>query len=414
MPSKALATVALLALLAGCAPRATVSRYNLEHVYDAKAPVALTHRILDGNQFARFYLAFQFRNLAPGATAEVVAQRYQASYTLTSGYTSQDALQRDTLDLQRLMSDGPRHTLAFNIKKPDNLPTGLMVVTLTDKTTGGSIFFDIPVGFNALPVTGRFLLFNRQGTRPVYAPYMREGDTVSIRSLTVQSQPLFMRHYATPALPAAPPMSVSVYIQNSAVGPTHTYPITQNNIVVFSQPGYYFFTDDTVANQGFGMLVEPARYPRLTKAPELVPPLTYITTRAERARLLQSPNPKLALDNFWLDISSNKDYARRLIKGYYEFVEEANQYFADYREGWKTDRGMVFIIFGRPTEVIRDDGTETWWYEERQINPEIRFVFERRKATQGAQTWELRRNADYDRFWYATVDQWRKGNVRRN
>ena len=145
-----------------------------------------------------------------------------------------------------------------------------------------------------------------------------------------------------------------------------------------------------------------------------MPPLTYITTRAERARLQQAENPKLALDNFWLDIANSKDYARRLIKGYYEYVEEANQYFADYRQGWKTDRGMVFIIFGRPSEVIRDANTETWWYEERQMNPEIRFTFERRKAAQGAQTWDLRRSADYDRYWYATVDQWRKGNVKRN
>jgi len=38
---------------------------------------------------------------------------------------------------------------------------------------------------------------------------------------------------------------------------------------------------------------------------------------------------------------------------YYSRVEYANQHFKAYREGWKTDMGMVFIIFGPPSNVDR-------------------------------------------------------------
>jgi GWxTD domain-containing protein len=138
-----------------------------------------------------------------------------------------------------------------------------------------------------------------------------------------------------------------------------------------------------------------------------------MTTRAERAKFAASPVQKFALDQFWLDLAGNRDFARRVIKAYYENVEYANEWFSDYREGWKSDRGMVLIIFGKPNFVQRTGFTEAWFYDEKAGTPALRFSFDRKQGSLGQTIWELRRTEDYSNYWYITVDQWRKGIVRR-
>ena len=240
------------------------------------------------------------------------------------------------------------------------------------------------------------------------------GDTLLLKSLTREGKMLFMRHYPQPFQAALPPMSIVSSGSSAFAGirPAYTYQIRQTNLVTFQQEGYYHFSEDTISDLGIGVLVRPNQFPALTRAPELVDPLIYITTRAERSKLAQG-NQKEALDKFWLDISNNPDYGRRIIKSYYENVEGANRLFSDFREGWKTDRGMIYIIFGRPTEVLRDKSVEVWQYEERQGQPEIRFLFDRKPGFLGQPMLEARRLADYDRYWYAVVDQWRRGIARR-
>ncbi|RPI03545.1 MAG: GWxTD domain-containing protein [Calditrichaeota bacterium] len=60
---------------------------------------------------------------------------------------------------------------------------------------------------------------------------------------------------------------------------------------------------------------------------------------------------------FWAkrDPSPGTDY-NEAMESYYTLVNVANGTFGVMgREGWKTDRGMVFIILGPPDEIIRND-----------------------------------------------------------
>jgi GWxTD domain-containing protein len=65
------------------------------------------------------------------------------------------------------------------------------------------------------------------------------------------------------------------------------------------------------------------------------------------------------------------------LEQYYSRVAYANKNFSNYTEGWKSDRGMVYIILGHPNNVDRypfetnSKPYEVWYYNE--IN--YRFVF---------------------------------------
>lgn len=59
-------------------------------------------------------------------------------------------------------------------------------------------------------------------------------------------------------------------------------------------------------------------------------------------------------EEFWKKRDPNPDTKRNeYMEEYYSRVEYANQHFAHYIEGWRTDMGMVFILFGSPNNVER-------------------------------------------------------------
>ena len=93
-----------------------------------------------------------------------------------------------------------------------------------------------------------------------------------------------------------------------------------------------------------------------------------------------APEDKRRMFNeFWKkrDPTPKTDY-NELMEEYYSRVDYANKNFGHYMEGWKTDRGMVYIIFGIPNNIERHPFDmdakpyEVWTYYE--INREFTFV----------------------------------------
>lgn len=59
-------------------------------------------------------------------------------------------------------------------------------------------------------------------------------------------------------------------------------------------------------------------------------------------------------DEFWTKRDPNPATKQNeYMEEYYSRVEYANKHFSHYQPGWKTDMGMVFIIFGSPNNVER-------------------------------------------------------------
>lgn len=49
-------------------------------------------------------------------------------------------------------------------------------------------------------------------------------------------------------------------------------------------------------------------------------------------------------------------------EGFYTRVAEANRRFSGFPRGWRSDRGRVWIIFGRPIGMRANLGSEVWSY----------------------------------------------------
>jgi hypothetical protein len=92
-------------------------------------------------------------------------------------------------------------------------------------------------------------------------------------------------------------------------------------------------------------------------------------------------------------------------------VEQANRKFTSYTEGWKTDRGMIWIIFGEPAVIETKENYISWLYKDRSNNFSLRYNFIKINNPFTDNDYWLERNISYKLVWYDAIETWRQGRV---
>lgn len=173
--------------------------------------------------------------------------------------------------------------------------------------------------------------------------------------------------------------------------------------------GFYHFQIDTTVKSGFTVYRFEEDFPYINSASQLIPPVRYISTQQEFDELKSASNPKLAVDLFWEKNGTNRERSRALLKAYYNRVQESNQYFTSYCEGWKTDRGIIYTIFGQPNTLYKQENTEIWVYGEEASYKSLSFVFVKVINPFSENDYQLNRMDLYRDEWNRAVDSWRTG-----
>ena len=109
--------------------------------------------------------------------------------------------------------------------------------------------------------------------------------------------------------------------------------------------------------------------------------------------------------------------AKSVISLYYERVEQANKQFTSFKEGWKTDLGMIYILFGPPWYVDRYLNTMAWSYSYDRTDPRYNYVFERpnmRNEYYPFDNYLLQRNQGYFNIQYRQIQLWLSGGILTN
>lgn len=179
----------------------------------------------------------------------------------------------------------------------------------------------------------------------------------------------------------------------------------------FDQIGYYFIQSDTAAKAGFVLKTTHEAFPKVKDWDEMVDMVTYISTRKEHEDLMAAEDKKKALDAYWIGLTRNPDTAKELIREYFRQVEFANILFTDFKEGWKTDKGMVYIVMGPPEEVNFYLDREVWSYGGTNESSRIRFTFARVKNILSPNYYTLNRSRAYQPVWFKNISIWRSGKM---
>lgn len=175
--------------------------------------------------------------------------------------------------------------------------------------------------------------------------------------------------------------------------------------------GVYFFRPDTFKTKGFSMLSVEKQFPEITTHDQMIACTRYIMSRNEFNALTNATDKQAAIDAFWIKIAGNKDRARELIRRFYNRVRDANLLFSTLTEGWKTDMGMIYIIFGSPGKVYKSAGMETWVYGQEGTPNSVTFQFDKVENSYSEKLYRLIRKPYYKDAWYIAVNNWREGRV---
>ena len=399
-------------LLTSCSGVKPVSECNLSHLYSLNPPLRAEFSTAASAEDLLVFCKLDFPYRETSAAQAAFWLKYRIEYQVRPGFESTRCLLKDSLGPENFLT-GPDQKPVFRILIPEmeKRKDAVFVLKVCLRNSAEEYLFPWRLPEPGNPDLSPFALFRGNGKTPVTGRMARSGDTLCIRSMDFRKTQVKVDFSPFSQMVALPPMAT---IPRPDTLPEQIYPLSiqLDERLVFREAGYYRVSDPQ-SGAGFGFLVGKNEFPQLSTAQELIEPMIYISTRDERNLLLQSANSKLALDQFWLKISPQKDRARELIKKYFLQIEQSNRSFSILKEGWKTDMGMVMAIFGPPVQVFRSRDTEIWIYDKNQSPESTLFYFFRQDAGNFGDIWELKRLSDYDKIWYGVVDLWRKGLIDR-
>jgi GWxTD domain-containing protein len=161
--------------------------------------------------------------------------------------------------------------------------------------------------------------------------------------------------------------------------------------------------------------IKPPTFPRPSTLSELVASMVYILTPKEVHLFEEARTPREKqhlFDSLWLSFGSTKEQAADLLKKYYTRVEDANRLYTELKEGWKTDQGMLYIIFGPPADILNSLDRQTWTYDVPGTSQQVQFIFRKIVVGEGdlsVRAYVLYRDASYEWVWERMVQRWRDG-----
>lgn len=304
--------------------------------------------------------------------------------------------QRNGTAIDTDQGTAPKGHLAFALpEKP-----WLLVAVLRDKRTE-EVRLDFRVIETNYPPDGMIW----QKGQPVYRRYIPLNSEATITNTFGPTLKVY--HYAERFPAASPPFAEKEKPVDPIMEVDSTFTIRSGQELKFKREGLYLVQSDTNAARGIAFRVSSGSYPKMTKIEDLSASLVFISTKEEADLLGAAGGDKSKFDKVVLDITRDKDRAKSLIRNYFRRVELANVFFTSYKEGWKTDRGMMYLIFGLPDEVNRNGQYEVWTYK--SLN--AKFTFIKTGSVFDPDYYVLERNRRYSESWYYTIDMWRKSRI---
>ena len=263
-------------------------------------------------------------------------------------------------------------------------------------------------------------VFNAQNFKVVslhsgYPKFMRfflPGERFNIRYRDSGADSITVDYFKLSSELPRPPITASTdYTMNYSPDTSFVFPLVDTAHYNLRQKGMYFVRVDNERPEGLSLFNFGGSFPQIKTPEELMEPLFYLTTLAEYRDLRKKENIKLEVDNLWLKLGGSIEKSKELIRIYYNRVVYSNLYFTSNKEGWKTDQGMIFILFGPPSRIQMTGSGERWYYfSKRRSNP-LEFRFERRPDAFSDQNMVWVKTTDSQMFWNEAVRSWRKGKV---
>lgn len=370
----------------------------------------LRTKFLDNGTDIRIFVSFLTND---SLDIETFKAKYSGTYALVMDYAQKDKAESRILpiNLNAISSSNRNISFYFDIPKPKtDLIQFTVKIELSERGSSLKLQNELTVRTTTYKTADIFGLFKKNSDQLMLGNYVHASDSVIIKSLDNKPHKFTLVRYKHDFDAALSPLAVGQKPTPKPLFVDSLLQIDTNTPFVLGQEGMYYFIKDTTDRSGFCVLSVDDRFPRYTKPVQLAKPLVYLTTNQEYNNLSNTTDARRSFEQFWLSLyNGNQQAAKKTIKSLYHKVEEANMMFTGYKEGWKTDKGMVYIVMGRPDNVRFLKDKEVWVYTRNAKFSEINFTFTKRPNQFIEDHYELSRFAEFQPIWFPAVEQWRSG-----
>lgn len=367
-----------------------IGSLNFNYLYNPQNEVDLQLKLVKGQNQIKIYYSLQV------ATVQFTTESCSITWQRLNSFSQREGTDITPEEIETPIIVDGKKTGVITFPIPDK-PWLLAAKVAHVATSKNWVYFKtIEANY---PVTG--YLTGPNGM--ISKPYLSSKNEYTIQG-SGSGKSLRVSFYKDIFNPGSPPFVESESPVDRFLFHDSTFTMQDEAKIKFNSLGLYLLQEDTTGAEGFAFRSSTEAFPKYTRVEDLVNPLIYVCTKEEFTELKNSKGDKAKFDKVILDITRDKDRARSFIRNYFRNVELANLYFSSYKEGWKTDRGMIYLIFGIPDEVTKTGQQETWSYK----SSRLKFSFVKTGSVYDPDYYVLIREKRFTETWFSTIDLWRK------
>jgi GWxTD domain-containing protein len=283
-------------------------------------------------------------------------------------------------------------------------------ITITDLNKNQFNFLDIEVDPNLNFGTCYFLKRNQTGT-PILSNHHNQ-KAIQLCSNKYKNQAIRCFQFNNSQTAPPPFVQLSGSVNLGSADSVFQIPFDPNGqAIIENLDGLLILSSNRLDLSDYFFLYSvDDLFPFFKSHAELIEPIKFISSRDEYTQLKNAVNPKEAFENFWIELGGDKTRAKELIREFYSRVKHANTHFSSYKKGWKTDRGIMYIIFGEP-ELVDVNGKEIKWTYSSKFDSRTSMFSFYQSLSNISNDFELVRNPLFKSGWYLALETWRNGQV---
>ncbi|MCF8302513.1 MAG: GWxTD domain-containing protein [Bacteroidales bacterium] len=407
----------LLIMMFGCAPSNKMTYENLAYLYKSeRGRPAIQFRPFNvSDSVTRIYFKTKMQDYlyAREKPGEPFQAKIQVHFELYDSFESDEIIDSASLEY----TDSRHYKKDYKLIEYFNVNAEfeddyILVIDLKDMNRGYTYTTIHEIYKSSYSDPHYFIPLTPKGN-PIFVNYFSSGQPFQLKCGAPEHEQIYMGYYSDRLPVPPPPFKIDETSGDINYEADTTYPIMltnnrQTEILTLDKPGFYQFKNDTSSKKGLTLSYLYEGYPNVNTSHQMAEALRYITKQEEYEELMSYEEPKVAVDSFWLNIAGTPGRAMVLLKKYYHRVEDANRLFPSIREGWKTERGMMYIIFGLPNAVFRRDDFERWVYGIPGSLEAKKFDFIRVDNPFTPDYYLIDRSPGYENLWFNAVEQWRR------
>ena len=412
--------ILLAFILQACAGQRNLDSTDMSYLYDQKkVGLRPDFRVFHLNDsISRIYYRIENQNLLYRKDSESLSYKalFELQYKLTFGSRDEYLLDTARFQFEDAMFEPSGKVINgyFDLKTSEATEAQMnLQILLTDQNRDQS-FLNYIIIHREGPMDYQNFLLTDTLDQVIFKNHLPTGIPFKIKYLDSTKSIFFLSHYQNEFPLAKPPYSGSTE-ETFSIDPKSTLKVNLNKTIRLNEKGIFHLRLDTSEWDGFTVHNYNNQYPYVATYVQMAEPLRYLTTKREYKEIIDNLNKpeelELLVKKFWRKRAGSIDRSKVIVDAFYSRVQYSNIFFHSYLEGWKSDRGIIYIIYGAPDKVQKNSDGEIWIYGDETSTLSYSFTFGKVNNPFSENDYSLIRSPEYRYGWGRAIEAWRNGQI---